>query len=153
MSDDQSAGIEPLISHEQAVNEYRRALNLFVGRGKRFTNEELAIASGVPERLIECLRSYGPGHPDYRKLHFGHLLSIASALGADFTSRWLKLCYQRAAPLGPLDHDAIADWAEGYQAKKLAAHRKDSECEEQLGPNELEDLNSTVIQFPGSAAA
>lgn len=54
------------------------------------------------------------------------------------------------APEG-IDHDAISDWAEHYTAKKLAAHRKDSECAEQLGPKELADLNSTVAAFPVAA--
>lgn len=51
-----------------------------------------------------------------------------------------------------LDHDAIGTWAEGYAAKKLAAHRADSECQERIGPNERAVLDAEVIQFPGKAA-
>ena len=35
-----------------------------------------------------------------------------------------------------IDHDAVCEWAERYVAKKVAAHRKDSECEELIGPGE-----------------
>jgi hypothetical protein len=51
-----------------------------------------------------------------------------------------------------VDHDAIGAWAEAYAAKKLAAHRADSECQERIGPNERADLDATVVQFPGVAA-
>jgi hypothetical protein len=51
-----------------------------------------------------------------------------------------------------IDLDEIAAWAEEFSAVKLAAHRKDSECEEQLGPNEKDRLASIVVQFPGVAA-
>ena len=51
-----------------------------------------------------------------------------------------------------IDHDEVARWSETYAAKKLAAHRADSECQERIGPNERADLDSTVVQFPGVAA-
>lgn len=51
-----------------------------------------------------------------------------------------------------IDHDEIAAWAEEYAARKLAAHRADSECQEQIGPNERSALDGIVVAFPGKAA-
>lgn len=50
-----------------------------------------------------------------------------------------------------LDYDQIADWAETFNAKKLAAHRADSECQEQIGPSEHAELGSIVVSFPAAA--
>jgi hypothetical protein len=52
-----------------------------------------------------------------------------------------------------IDLDDIAAWAEKFSAAKLAAHRADSECAEQIGPNERSELTGIVVAFPGSAAA
>jgi hypothetical protein len=52
-----------------------------------------------------------------------------------------------------IDHDALCQWAEGYVARKMAAHRKDSECEEQIGPGEQAELDGIVVQFPAGKAA
>lgn len=52
-----------------------------------------------------------------------------------------------------INHDEIAEWAEHYAATKLAAHRADSECQEQIGPSEKRDLDNAVVQFPGGRAA
>ncbi len=51
-----------------------------------------------------------------------------------------------------IDLDEIAAWAEGFSACKLAAHRKDSECEEQIGPNEHAELSGIVVAFPAKVA-
>lgn len=91
-----SADLAPLVSREQAENAFRDAMNLFVGRGRRYNVPQLAKGSRVAERTIECFRSYSFGHPDYRPLHFGHMLSIAAFLGAEFTSEWLGLAEQGA---------------------------------------------------------
>lgn len=99
MADDQAADFALLISREQAENEFRKALNLFVGRGKRYSVEQLAKGSGVHRRIIDCFRSYPCGHPDYRRLNFGQVLSMASFLGADFTNEWLGLASQGAFDL------------------------------------------------------
>lgn len=56
------------------------------------------------------------------------------------------------APEG-INHDEIAQWADDYAARKLAAHRADSECQEQIGPGENAELTGLVVAFPGSVAA
>lgn len=52
-----------------------------------------------------------------------------------------------------IDHDEVAAWAEGYAARKMAAHRADSECQEQIGPNEKQELDNIVVAFPAGIAA
>ena len=51
-----------------------------------------------------------------------------------------------------VDHDALCDLAEAYAREKLAAHRADSECQERLGPGELDRLNRKVVELRARAA-
>ncbi|PTR06410.1 MULTISPECIES: hypothetical protein [unclassified Novosphingobium] len=90
---------EPLISHEQAVNAFKKGMSLFVGRGRSMSVLQLAKASRVHHRTIEAFRGYPVGHTDYRPLDWGQMLSIASVLGADFTNEWLPLTGQGAFDL------------------------------------------------------
>lgn len=99
MPDQQSADFGGMISREQAENEFRRAMNLFVGRGRLYSVAQLAKGSGVPARVIDCFRAYAYGHPDYRRLNFGQVMSIARFLGSDFTNEWLHLADQGAFDL------------------------------------------------------
>lgn len=99
----QSADLEPLVSREQAENEFRKAMNLYVGRGRVYSVAQLSKGARVPERTIECFRSYAFGHPDYRPLHIGHQLSIARFLGAEFTTEWLAVAGQGAFDLPDAD--------------------------------------------------
>ena len=98
-----AADLTPLVSREQGENEFRKALNLFVGRGRRYSVAQLEIGAGVPSRAIECFRSYQFGHPDHRPLHDGHKLSIMKFLGAEFTAQWLALAGQGAFDLPDAD--------------------------------------------------
>lgn len=106
-----AADLEPLISREHAENAFRRAMNLFVGRGRLYSVAQLSKGARVPERTIECFRSYNFGHPDYRPMHFGHQLSIAKFLGAEFSTEWMALADQGAFDLpdaGDPDPGALA---------------------------------------------
>lgn len=94
-----TADLNPLVSREQAENEFRKGMCLFVGRGRQYSVAQLAKGSGVHHRAIECFKSYTHGHPDYRPLHLGQMMSIASFLGAEFTTEWLVLCGQGAFDL------------------------------------------------------
>ena len=94
MPHDNSADFEGLISREQAENAFRDALCLFVGRGRRYSVEQLAKGSRVHRRKIEPFKSYKLGHVDYRPLDFGDILSITAFLGAEFTNEYLKLSAQ-----------------------------------------------------------
>lgn len=111
MADRQSADLQPLVSREQGENEFRRALALFAGRGRRYSIEQLAKGIGLfrdgkphTKPLYDFL-SYPSGHPDNRPLNFGLILSIAKFLGADFTNEWLCVADQGAFDLCDDDPD------------------------------------------------
>lgn len=95
MPDDWSANFPLLISREQAGNKIGAALRLYVGRGRRHSVKQLANATGVKDRVIECAMAEA-GSLDYRPLPPECLLSIAMFLGADFTNEWLGLAEQGA---------------------------------------------------------
>jgi hypothetical protein len=90
-----SANKVPLVSRSAAFIEFAAALDLYVGRGKRYSVKQLSNATGVPDRRIECAR-YDPEHEEFRPLDLGHVLSISRFLGPEFTTEWLKLADQGA---------------------------------------------------------
>jgi hypothetical protein len=115
MTDIGSADLFPIVSREHGENVFRHALGIYVGRGRRYSVAELAKGTGVPQRVIECFKSYAYGHPDYRPLHFGAVLSITLFLGSDFTNEWLRLAGQGAFDLPddlPSPGDLAADTSE-----------------------------------------
>lgn len=89
----------PLIISRSVTREtIRKALRLFVGRGRRYSVKQLSNGTGVPDRLIECAMC-DPESEDFRQLGTEHLLSIASFLGETFTNEWLSLARQGAFAL------------------------------------------------------
>ncbi len=126
MTDGQSADFAANISREQAENAFRDALRLFVGRGRKHKASDVALASGVPLRLIDCYRGYPIGHVDHRPLHFGHKMSLSAYLGAEFTSVWLGVAEQAAYDLpdgGEDDLDTAAlDAGEAAHEVQRARH-------------------------------
>lgn len=110
MQQRQSVDFHPLVSHEQAVNAFQKGLGLFVGRGRRMSVAQLAKAAGVHHRTIEAFKGYRIGHPDWRSLDWGQMLSISAVLGADFTNEWLPLAGQGAFDL-PEDEPSPGDLA------------------------------------------
>lgn len=87
------------ITREQAENDFRKALKLFAGRGRRYSVKQVATGSCVPERTLECFLGYSHGHPDYRPLHWGHQLSLIGFLGAEFTAELIGTVGQGAFDL------------------------------------------------------
>lgn len=112
MPDSHSADLFPIVSREQAENALQQALGLFVGKGRRYSVVQLSKGAGVPQRTIECFKSYPYGHPDFRPLHSGALFSITAFLGSEFTNEWLRLTGQGAFDLPddvPSPGDLAAD--------------------------------------------
>ena len=132
------------ISERQKATQER--IFRLAARDHGLTLKAISLDSGIGYTTIQ---SYANG---------GSVMSIASlfALVGVIPDELLSLLLPDGRVIacvpGNIDHDEIANWSETYSAKKLAAHRKDSECEEALGPNELADLNETVVRFPGVAA-
>lgn len=101
--------------------------------------------------------SYFPEDPDKEP----HTMSVAAlyrliekkALPDDLLSLLLPEGHLIVKVPSGIDHDAIAEWVAEFTACKLAAHRHDSECAEQIGPGEKAALDKIVVAFPGSEAA
>lgn len=85
----ESANFELLVSRNSVREAHRKALRLFVGRGRRFSVKELANGSGVPDRVIECAMCEVESE-FYRPLSHEALSSIMQFLGAPFASICLE---------------------------------------------------------------
>lgn len=109
MAVNDSANLSPLISRERMGNAIKGALDLYVGRGRRYSVKQLANATGVKDRVIECAKC-DPASVDYRPLPLEALASIAAFLGSDFTNEWLHLAGQGAFDL-PDDEPAPGEVA------------------------------------------
>lgn len=108
MSDNDAAELSLLVSHEQLNNAFWRAIRMFVGRGKRHKAADVSIGAGVHRRTLDCYRQFEIGHPDHRPLDYDQKFSIASFIGADLTSQWIKFMGQTAHDLpdgGPGEGD------------------------------------------------
>lgn len=82
--------LEPLVSREEIRERVRKALNLHVGRGRRYSVEELSVGAGVPKRAIQA--ALAPiNDENYRPLTLENLSSIAKFLKAPFASAYLEL--------------------------------------------------------------
>jgi hypothetical protein len=81
---------EPLVSRAEIREKVRKALNLYVGRGRRYSVEELSAGAGVSKRLIQAAMTLIHDE-NYRPLTLENLWSIAKFLGAPFTSQLLEL--------------------------------------------------------------
>jgi hypothetical protein len=92
----ESEEIELLVSYNTICERQRHALRLFVGRGKRFSTEELSLGSGVKEKRIHAaIRPVTAD--DYRLLRHEEFASIAKfltgeGLGAAFISACIEPC-------------------------------------------------------------
>lgn len=148
MADPVSAEMSATFSREQSENAFRAALNLFVGRGRRYSSKQVQIGTGVSHRVIDCFRSYEHGHPDYRPLHMGVQMSLIAFLGPDFTSEWIKLAGQVAfdKPEG-IDHDEVEDAAREFLATKGRAHHPDSPGGREISDCERDELDGKVAQL------
>lgn len=84
-----SANEQLLVSRNSLREAVRKALNLHVGRGRRWTVKELSNATGVPDRIIESAK-LDPDDADFRPLREENLASIGKFLGVPFVSIWLE---------------------------------------------------------------
>jgi hypothetical protein len=74
-----------LVSRTVWRDAVRKALCLYVGRGRRYTVKELSNATGVADRIIESAK-LDPDDPDFRPLREENLASVGKFLGAPFVS-------------------------------------------------------------------
>jgi hypothetical protein len=85
-----SANRPLLVSRNTLREAIRKALDLHVGRGRRYTVKELSNATGVPDRIIESAK-LDPDDPDFRPLREENLASVGKFLGVSFVSAWLEV--------------------------------------------------------------
>jgi hypothetical protein len=111
----------------------------------------VSFDSGIP---YSTLLSYFPGEKDAvpAQLSASAQFALCGAIPDDILSLLLPDGRLIVRVPEAIDHDEIAAWAETFAAAKLAAHRADSECQEQIGPTEKKALDSIVVAFPGKAA-
>lgn len=111
----------------------------------------VSFDSGIP---YPTLISYFPqeGSREPAMLPASAIYSLFGAIPGDLLNQLVPEGWAIVRVPEGIDYDQIADWAEAFNAKKLAAHRADSECREQIGPNEKAELDSIVVAFPGKAA-
>jgi hypothetical protein len=89
---DDSRNLDLLVSRNELARCISKALNVHVGRGRRYSVKQLAEGSGVPERLIECAKINPDGRNagEHRMLKPEEIASLASFLRAPFVSAWLE---------------------------------------------------------------
>jgi transcriptional regulator with XRE-family HTH domain len=102
VSNGNSANISLLVSRSEARQVFRDALRLYVGRGRRFSVKQLSNATGVPDRVIECMIS-NVESGDYRAPQIEHLLSISKFLREEFATEWLAPAGLAAFDLPDMD--------------------------------------------------
>jgi hypothetical protein len=101
------SGQTPIISRTRLDMAVHDMLRLFVGRGREWRVPDLAAASGVAARKIECARCE-PGDPEHRPLDREELASVMSVLGAKAQSVILSLMGTGAHDLVALEMDPAA---------------------------------------------
>lgn len=84
----QSAGIETLVSRTKHWEAVSRALNMFVGRGKKFSNADCEAGAGVPARMMECYRQQ-PIAQEWRPIKPEEFASLICFLGPGFSAAYL----------------------------------------------------------------
>ena len=110
----------------------------------------LAYDSGIK---YDTLCSYFPGgERQPAEMPCSAAFALCGVLPDDLLNLLCPDNYALVRVPSGIDHDDICEWAEMFTAKKLAAHRADSEHEERIGPNEKAELDAVVVAFPGKAA-
>ena len=120
-----------------------------IAQREGLTLKAISLDSGIPYSTI---RSYAGNNGETAEMPVSALYKLSGVIPDELLS--LLLPEGRAIVRVPdnIDHDAIAEWVALYNAKSLAAHRRDSECAEEIGPGEEAELNGIVVRFPGRAA-
>lgn len=118
---------------------------MFVGRGKRHRADEVSVGAGVHRRTLDSYRGFPIGHPDHRPLDQGQKFSLASFIGADLTTVWLKLIDQAAYNLPDIEPDPgelAADTSEDTaKVVRMAADRDLTNDD----PNQLRETGTRMM--------
>lgn len=139
MSATETANIDLLVSRNSLRAAIRKALDLYVGRGRRYTVKELSNATGVPDRIIESAK-LDADDPDFRPLREENLMSVGKFLGAPFVSVWLETMGLGAFELmdGQIPLPGILAAEEAADTAEVAALAADGE----FGADDREELKA-----------
>lgn len=114
----------------------------------------VAADSGIP---YETLLTYFPveGSREPAQIPGGAIYALCEgrALPADLLSLLLPDGWQIVRAPETIDHDSLAELADEYISKKIAAHHPESECGREIGPGEEQGLTGVVVQLAARVAA
>lgn len=88
-----------MLTPEAADDHVHRTLSLFMGRGRRFSVEEVSIGTGIADRTLSAMIAASP--EARRRPSACHILMLASFFGVEFTERLLAPIGQGARDLDP----------------------------------------------------
>ena len=137
-------------SHDDNIVERQKRTQEIVfrlaGRDHGLTLKAISLDSGIGYTTIQ---SYAKGHA---VMSIASLFRLVGVVPNELLSLLLPDGRQIVTLPEECNHDEISEWAEAFTARKLAAHRADSECQELIGPGEKSELDAIVVAFPGKAA-
>jgi hypothetical protein len=110
MTSNKSAEQSPIVSRNRVIETVRRELHIAVNIERRFTVEQISIASGVPVRTIRTYMANDEG--EAREPCLSNALSIVCVLGARAVNSMLALIGYSGSAL---------DEPEALQPMKLVA--------------------------------
>jgi len=90
---------DSMISPDQADDVIFRALSLIMGRGRKFSVEDVELGTGIPARTLSAMIAADVGAR--RRPKGQHLLMLCQFFGTSFTERLLAPIGQGATDLDP----------------------------------------------------
>lgn len=134
------------------IRERQSAIRREIDR-RNIALKAVALDSRIP---YETLLTYfpAPGTREPAQIPGGAIFALCEgkALPADLLSLLLPNGWLIVRAPEMIDHDELCALAEDYVVKKTAAHRLDSECGRDIGPNEAETLTGAVVRLRAVAA-
>lgn len=134
-----SADFGELVSRNLGYERLAFALRLHCGRGRRYSVQQLSLATGVPSRAIESAMM-PPGRSEFRPLRFEYLLSISTVLRAPFVSQLFEPTGLGAFEL--MDEQPLPSVLNADAAKPAETPREKVERLQRELFNAIEDLTA-----------
>lgn len=151
-----AAGIEPLVSRSKHWEAVTRALNMFVGRGKKFSNADCEAGAGVPARMMECYRQQ-PDAQEWRPIKPEEFASLICFIGPGFSGAYLAAINSGQGaywlPTGEGDVATLNTDAAEFNYEYSKARDPNSENGPEIGPVERERLRLVASRMGPKAQA
>ena len=114
-------------------------------RDHGLTLKAIALDSGLGYTTVQ---TYASGHA---VMSIASLFCLVGVIPDELLSLLLPDGRQIVRAPEELDHDALCELAEDYVREKTASHRADSECKEQIGPQERARLTAKAVRLKAVA--